>query len=67
MIDEQRAAEWTKDAGAALMRKLGKNQETSHLAAVVLALLEDRKEREDYCSRISSMPQRFGPREEQQQ
>jgi hypothetical protein len=53
MIDDQRAAQWAKDAGLALTQRYGKDEATAHLAIIVLALLADRAERESYCSRIS--------------
>jgi hypothetical protein len=53
MIDNQRAAQWAKDAGFALTQHYGKDNVTAHLAVVALALLADREERERYCSRIS--------------
>jgi len=53
MIDEQRAAEWAKDAGRALTRFYGRDDATAHLAIIVLALLADRAERERYCRRLS--------------
>lgn len=52
MIDDQRAAQWAKDAGLALTQHYGKDDAAAHLAIVVLALLADRADRERYCSRI---------------
>jgi hypothetical protein len=51
MIDEQRAAQWAKDAGVSLMRHYGKDDSVAHMAAIVLALLQDREEREKYLER----------------
>jgi hypothetical protein len=54
MIDEQRAEQWTKDAKTALMRHYGKDDTAAHLAAIVLALLQDRQDRELYIKRSGS-------------
>ncbi len=51
MIDKVQATQWDSDARAALMRHLGKNGEITHLASIILALLADREEREDYIGR----------------
>lgn len=52
MIDDQRAAQWAKDAGLALTQHYGKDEAVAHLAIIVLALLADRADRERYCNRI---------------
>lgn len=54
MIDNMQAAQWDADARIALMRNYGKNETTAHLASVVLALLQDREERERYIQRSGS-------------
>ena len=54
MVDEQRAEQWTRDARAALMQHYGKGDSAAHLAAIVLALLQDRQERERYIERSGS-------------
>ena len=46
MIDDGRAAKWTKEATAALVRNLDKNEENARQATIILALLADRKDRE---------------------
>jgi hypothetical protein len=53
MIDSDRAAQWDRDARFMLMLRYGKDDAATHLATIVLALLADREEREQYCSRIS--------------
>jgi hypothetical protein len=50
MIDDERVAQWTKDAKTALMHHYGKEDAAAHLAAIVLALLQDRQERELYIA-----------------
>jgi hypothetical protein len=44
----QREEQWGKDAMTALMRHYGGDSQAAHLAAIVLALLRDREERERY-------------------
>jgi hypothetical protein len=54
MIDEQRAAQWAKDAQTALLQSYGKDNTAGHLAAIVLALLADRAARERFIERSDS-------------
>jgi hypothetical protein len=54
MIDDARAAQWDSDARSAVMRYLGKNEETARLASIILALPIDRQEREHYIDRERS-------------
>ena len=51
MIDEQRAKQWNKDASVALMQHYGKGDTVAHPAAVIVALLADRSERELFIER----------------
>jgi hypothetical protein len=51
VIDDQRAAQWAKDASTALMCNLHRNNEIARLASIILSLLADRKEREHYIGR----------------
>jgi hypothetical protein len=51
MIDEQRAEQWTRDARVALVRYYGEDDTAAHLAAIALALVQDRLERERYIER----------------
>jgi len=55
MIDNERAAQWNKDAKVLLTRSYGKDEALAHMAIVVLALLEDRDQWERYCSRLSPL------------
>jgi hypothetical protein len=48
MIDNMQLTQWGADARVALMRYLGKDDEVSRLASIILALLTDREEREWY-------------------
>jgi hypothetical protein len=49
MIDNQRVTQWNKDAMVLLMQSYGKDVTAAHMATIVLALIEDRRERENYC------------------
>lgn len=50
MVDEERVAQWTKDASIALLRSLDRNQ-VARLTSIVLSLLADREQRERYIGR----------------
>lgn len=54
MIDEQRAEQWATDAKTALTHHYGKEDTAAHLAAIVLALLQDRQGRERFIERSGS-------------
>lgn len=51
MIDEKRALQWAKGARVALMQHYGKDDRAAHCPVIVLALLEDREERERFIER----------------
>ena len=52
MIEDQLATQWEEDARVALARSYGdRSSLTAHLAAVVLVLFSDRKDRERYIER----------------
>jgi hypothetical protein len=55
MVDNARAAQWSKDAKILLARCYGQDEALAHMAIVVLALLEDRDQWERYCSRLSPL------------
>jgi hypothetical protein len=48
MIDDERVAQWAAEASVALMRNLDKHAESARMAAIVAALIADRRERESY-------------------
>ena len=52
MIDNERLAQWAKQAQLALLRHYDKDSDAGHLAAVVLILIADRDERERYIERV---------------
>jgi hypothetical protein len=58
MIEEERLAKWTKDAMAALWRNYGKNEETAHLAVVLLAVLLDLEDIKRYIEERSGFNER---------
>lgn len=66
MIDDERVAQWAKEASIVLMRNLDKNEEIAHFASIILALNTDREERERYISREAVInqprPTRHGSR-----
>jgi hypothetical protein len=51
MIDDKRVAQWSEDAATALMRSYGTDETIGHFASIVLALIRDREERENYLER----------------
>ena len=51
MVDDARAQEWDREARDALARFYGTDQLAGHLAGIVLALLRDRQDLLNHCSR----------------
>ena len=60
MIDDGRARKWEAEARNSLMCYLDTGHPAGHLAAIVLALLADRAEREDFIARIRHPQQPTG-------
>ena len=51
MIDDERVAQWAREASTALMLNLDKDEEIAHLASIILAVAADRCEREGFIAR----------------
>jgi hypothetical protein len=51
MIDDQRAAQWVKEARFSIMQHLDKNEEMLRMASIALAVLTDLEDLKHYVER----------------
>lgn len=52
MLDDIRAKGWEREARVILTRFLDTDNPAGRLAAIVLVLLDDREEREQFCKKL---------------